>query len=234
MSNPLSSLRRLHEIDVRINKLKALKADVPRRLKEHEAVLNTVKRKLEAKNKELIDHQTRSDALELDLKSGEASIEKMQVQLNGVKTNNEYQVLTTQIESAKADNSKLEEQILQMMDGVEDVRRQRTEREARVKEAEEVFKKAEARLNEEAAKLQAEIDELDATRAPVLAEVPADALATYTRILEKTGGSAMAGVKDQTCQECLMQVTMHDLTRILNQEIVTCRTCTHILYSLDR
>ena len=234
MSNPLSSLRDLHEIDVRIHKLKRLKADVPRRLKEHEAVLNAVKSKLDAKNQELIDHQKKADGLELELNDGEASIEKMQVQLNGVKTNNEYQVLTTQIESAKADNSRLEEQILVMMDGVEDIRSQRTAREGEVKEAEGVYKQAETRLNEEAAKLQSEIDAIESTRGEALAAVPEDALDTYSRILERTKGSAMAAVKDRICQECQMQITMHDLTRILNQEIVTCRSCTHILYSLDK
>ena len=43
----------------------------------------------------------------------------------------------------------------------------------------------------------------------------------------------MAAVKDQTCLECHMSLTTHDLTRILNgEELVLCRTCSHILYPL--
>lgn len=235
-ANTLSLLRKLHDVDAKIFRLeKKLNQYFPRKVAEHEAVLNAVRAKYDAKNRELVDRQKQVDSLELDLKSREAAIEKLNVQLNTVKTNTEYQAFTTKIAEAKADNSRLEEEILEIMDSLEGIRAERSQREADVKKAEEVFRKEKAELDAEAAEYKQELEEVRATRAGALADIPTDALDAYNRILAKGSGSAMAAVRGRICQGCQLEITMHDLTRILNgNELVVCRHCSHILYPEDR
>ncbi len=235
-SNTLTRLKKLHDVDAKIYRLeKKLNQYFPRKIAERQAVVDAVRAKYDAKNKELVDRQKQVDSLELDLKSREAEIEKMQVQLNTVKTNADYQAFTGKIAEAKADNSRLEEQILEIMDGLEGIRAERSAREADVKKAEEEFGKEKAELDAEAAEYREDLDEVRGTREAALADIPSEALDAYNRILAKGSGSAMAAVRGRICQGCQLEITMHDLTRILNgSELVVCRHCSHILYPEDR
>jgi len=235
MANLLSRLRDLHQVDVEIAKLSRRLEDVPIKLREHQAEVDRVRGRLEEKKNEILEHSTHRDRLELDLAATEDEIAKLQVQLNSVKTNNEYQALTRQIASRQADKERLEEQILEIMDRLEELRREEGGREAEVREAEADFARVAAAYDQKAAALRSEIDAKRTEREQALRDVPGDALSTYDKILAKTGGTAMAPVRNQICQECNMAVTTHDLTRILNGEnLVLCRHCSHILYLSER
>ena len=231
---PLARLKKLHKVDVELHKVERALGKIPRRKSEHEAVAKGAQGDLEAFDARLKDRLKAADGLELDLKSAEAEIEKIQVQLNSVKTNAEYQTLTTKIESMKADNGKLEEQILEIMEGVEELRGGRGALKETLKAAEKERDEAHARLDAEKAELEERVAAKRAEREGIVGDVPAEALATYERILKRGRGSAMAGLRDQHCLECHMEITTNDLTRVLNGELVLCRTCSHILYMADR
>ena len=59
------------------------------------------------------------DRLELELKSRDEHIEKLRNHLNLARTNKEYSALLTELNTAKADDSKLETQVLELMRNVE-------------------------------------------------------------------------------------------------------------------
>ena len=146
MSNTLQHLIKVHDVDREIAKLERALADVPRRIADRQEVLDKAIAKVEKKKQQITETQQEMDRLDLDVKSREENIAKMQVQLNGVKTNLEYQTLTTQIESAKADNGRVEEDILVFMDKVEDLRKERVGVEEELAAAEKQFQEAKARL----------------------------------------------------------------------------------------
>ena len=68
--------------------------------------------------------QMDADRINLDLKEKEAQVEKLRTALNTAKTNKEYAAILTQINTFKADNAKLEEEVLKIMQDVDAVKAQ--------------------------------------------------------------------------------------------------------------
>ena len=63
--------------------------------------------------------KVQADRLELELKSNEETISKLRAALNSARTNKEYAAVLTQLNTNKADNSKIETQALELMKDIE-------------------------------------------------------------------------------------------------------------------
>ena len=57
--------------------------------------------------------------MELELKQRDESIAKLRASLNTAKTNKEYATILTQMNMTKADNSKIESQVLELFNDIE-------------------------------------------------------------------------------------------------------------------
>ena len=115
----LASLVRLQEVDAKIYVLMRQKNEKPLELEAVRRKRDFQKQLVAAEEKLLTDLQLKRKAKEVDLETKEGTIKKYQVQLYQVKTNKEYQSLQKEIEGLKADNSVLEEEILQFMEQVD-------------------------------------------------------------------------------------------------------------------
>ena len=227
----LQKLKQLQEIDREILGLERKQREYPHRLDERRGEVDRTRRKVDEVKKQVMDHKARADRRELDLKTREGEIAKLEVQLNTVKTNAEFHKIRAQIESIKADNSLLEEEIIELMTQVDELQKVRAE-------CEKEMAAEEARFQDFARKIEGEMKSLEESIAGVrdrrhgaAQDIDRDTLQTYGRILERKGDTAMALVKDQVCQECNMAVTTHDLTRVINgEDLVLCKFCSRILF----
>ena len=81
--------------------------------------LRTLQNELEAKQEEIKLTRIQTDRMELELKSRDERISKLRARLNLAKTNKEYSATLTELNTSKADNSKIENQILDLMKNME-------------------------------------------------------------------------------------------------------------------
>ena len=112
----LSTLLQLQDLDSKIYTLSREKRSKPLELEILRQTRDTDKQKISVVEKELIELQLQRKNKEIDLETKEGVIKKYQIQLYQIKTNKEYQSLQKEIGTIKADNSVLEEEILQIME----------------------------------------------------------------------------------------------------------------------
>ncbi len=233
MSALLDKLRALQEVDIELAALEKAKKEKPEKAEESKRHLDQLKENLAQKRTSLRQLQKTSALKELDLKIHEEKAKKLKKQLLGVKTNREYSALLLEIGGEEADDSRLEDEILDLMTQAEELEAACTEDAQKIEEEEK-------RLEAELKKIQAELEEIDRritqlsnTRQQKLSDIDRDSapLALYEKIWKAKGDRALVPVSGMACQGCFMNITMESLSRLMaDKEIITCESCRRILY----
>ncbi len=237
MSSLLSGLAQLQSVENRLRAAKAKLARCRRSVVLQENKIRSEQNTLEAKKEELQLTRMQCDRLELDLRGRDQQIAKLRAALNTAKTNKEYASLLTILNTSKADNSKVEIQILELMKAIEadeaECQKSREEIDAQKEKLDEIRKVAEASavsLQEEVANVQSEWDEAASMITP-------DALEVFNRVAETYDGEAVVDVEEQegrssvySCGGCFMSITNESVNLLMTRdEIIRCANCTRIL-----
>jgi hypothetical protein len=234
MSALLDRLRDLQEVDTELAALEKARRENPEKAEEGKRHLDGLKEELARKRSALRELQKTSGIKELDLKTHDEKVKKLKKQLLTVKTNREYSALLLEIGGEEADNSRLEDEILELMTQAEEL-------EAQCKEDAEKIAQEEKRLEAELEKIQAElreieqrIAELSKLRMEKAQDIDGEALVLYEKIWRAKGDRALVPVSGTACQGCFMNITMENLSRLMaDRELITCESCGRILY-LDK
>jgi predicted nucleic acid-binding Zn-ribbon protein len=119
MGPVLKGLIKLQSVE---NLLRAEKAKLTRCRRNviiQENKIRSLQNALEAKKEEVQLSRVQLDRLELELKSRDETIARLRASLNSAKTNKEYAAVLTQLNTTKADNSKIETQSLELLKVIE-------------------------------------------------------------------------------------------------------------------
>lgn len=238
MGPVLHGLINLQRVENRLRAVKAKLARCRRSVLFQENQLRTLQNGLEAKQEEIKMGRLQADRLELELKTRDDQITKLRNALNLARTNKEYSVVLTELNTAKADDSKLESQVLEIMKNVEAdqaaclvIQQQIEEQKAKLDEI---------RLDNDhkAAVLEKEVEEIQREWDIAADKVPAAALNIFRRVAESYDGEAMAEVEkaaensnSYSCGGCFMGVPA-EIVNVLSgkDDLIRCTNCTRILY----
>jgi predicted nucleic acid-binding Zn-ribbon protein len=226
----------LQQLDARLHVLRRRREDVPRSLAAAEERLARAKADREAFVAAQKGGRVEIDRRELDLKTLEGRIEKLEGQLNTIKTNKEYALLKKEIDGLKADKGVIDDEILQAMMAHEEKDKEGQAYAEAVKAAETALdgerKQAEASI----AEIDREVAALQAERDAASGKVDVDVLRTYERILNgKRDRVAIVPVEvsgsSGVCQGCYVDITSHEINLLLiGRDVRTCKSCSRILY----
>ena len=201
--------------------------------------VDELRQRLEALHDEVLAHQKEAGAVELELKSREEEVNKLRQTLNSTKTNKEYAAVLTQLNTLKADNSKLEDKALKLMQEVDQVRVQAGEVEGEIVQAEKRLEQVRQTSTDETARLQAMIDDLQAKRESAADAVPGGPLSIFDRIATIRDGEVMAQIEiigkkppyQYICSGCNMSIAAEHANALQTKdEIRFCDCCGRILY----
>jgi predicted nucleic acid-binding Zn-ribbon protein len=237
MGPVLNGLIRLQSIENRLRAVKSKLARCRRNVIIQENLVRTLQNSVHAKKEEIQLTKVQSDRLELELRSRDESIAKLRASLNAAKTNKEYALLLTQLNTNKADNSKIESQILELMKDID-------ADEAECKEIEKQIEDQKGKLeqirrdNEQlAARYESEIKDVQGEWDQAAKAVRPEALEVFSRVAETYDGEALAIIEPHegkmetyTCGGCFMGLTAETVNLLLTKdEIIRCPNCTRIL-----
>lgn len=238
MGTVLNALVKLQSVE---NSLRAAKAKLNRSrrnviLKENQ--LRTLQNGLAAKQEEIQLTKIQADRLELELKTVDETLAKYRAALNLAKSNKEYAAILTELNTTKADSSKVESQTLELMKNIDTDQAQceiiKQQIEAAKNELNEIRKQSE----EQAKKFEAEISAIEQQWQQAAKDVPVEALEIFRRVAETYDGEAIAEVEVQdqrsgvyTCGGCFMNLTTETANTLMSKdEILRCPNCTRILF----
>ncbi len=237
MGPVLNELVKLQSVE---NQLRAVKTKLSRCRRNviiRENQVRSLQSAMEAKNEEIQLTKIQSDRLELELKSRDESIAKLRASLNAAKTNKEYAAVLTQLNTNRADNSKIESQILDLMKDIETDETERAGIKAQIEQDKKTLEQTRKDTETQSIKLQAEIEEIQIQWDQVASRIPSESLEVFKRVAETYDGEALATIDTQdeksgaySCGGCFMGITAENVNLLMTRdEIIRCPNCTRIL-----
>lgn len=237
----LNALVKLQSVENNLRAAKAKLARCRRNVILKENQLRTLQNTLEAKKEEIQLTKIQVDRLELDIKTTDETLSKYRAALNMSKSNKEYAAILTELNTTRADSSKVEAQTLEMMKNVEADQAQCNQIEQEIEKEKNELNEIRKQTEEQAKKFEAEIAAIEGQWQAAAKDVQADALETFKRVAETYDGEAIAEIEVHdnrsgiyTCGGCFMSLTTETANTLLSRdEIIRCPNCTRILYFKD-
>jgi predicted nucleic acid-binding Zn-ribbon protein len=137
-----------------------------------------------------------------------------------------------QIRTLKREISTAEEEGLRLVEEVDNLEKQAASQVAEIEEEQKAFVEFSGNVERELAQAQAKLAGLVALRKKrMVADIPTEALALYTRILSSREGVATAELDGRNCQACYMEIPVNLVVRVQRgTELVQCPSCDRILF----
>jgi len=209
---------KLNNVDQRLGKLDDRLLDFRQVIDEQESVINEMNQKYRGYEAEV--------RLNLD------KIKKSEAKLSSVKTNKEYQASLKEIDDIKEKNSKLEDEMIQFLDRIE-------EAENLLKAKMTEYSELQTQMHIEKEIIQKETDEgkllladLDVQWKTVSSGIDSDLLAIYNRVKSNQSNAiGIVAVTDAVCQGCHMNIPpqmYNELQR--GGSLKKCPICERIIY----
>jgi len=241
MGPVLTGLTKLQSVENRLRAAKAKLGRCRRNVIIQENQLRSLTNNLQAKKEEIQLTKIQSDRLELELKSRDATIAKLRASLNAAKTNKEYAAVLTRLNTTKADNSKIESQVLDLMKDVETDEGQCADIQQQIDEQKQRLGKTRDESEMLVVKYEAEIAQIQAEWDLAAKAVPAEQMRIFERVAETYDGEALAIVEYEqgktetySCGGCFMGITAETVNLLITRDdIIRCPNCTRILVLSD-
>lgn len=237
MGPVLHGLIKLQSVENRLRAVKSKLARCRRTVIFQENQLRTLQNGLEAKREEIKLTRVQVDRLELELKGGDERIAKLRAALNMAKTNKEYAAILSELNTSKADNAKIENQVLDLMKNIE-------VDEAGCGQIQEQIDEQKTKVNQlrrdtevKAAKYEAEIKDIQAEWDQMAKTIPPEVLKVFKRVAETYDGEVLAAAGKEnektevfSCGGCFMRLPAENVNQLMTKDdIIRCSNCTRIL-----
>lgn len=231
MNTRLQLLIDLQHIDLKIFGLDEEMFKIPQQIEELQKGSDEQKLEYEAKLQAAENIEKAKRKKERDLEVKESDLSKLKNQLLSVKTNREYQALLHEIESAKAEISRLEEEILLLIEDSDMAKEQIKKAKFELKESGEQINNQKQEKEKELERLVQEKQGFESQKETIQQQIPKELLKKYNKIKDYRDGLAVVPVKEGSCQGCFMSLMPQLFQEVRkNTEIYYCPHCHRIIY----
>ncbi|MFI4913015.1 MAG: zinc ribbon domain-containing protein [Sedimentisphaeraceae bacterium JB056] len=185
----------------------------------------------------IIETKSNIDSLELELKSRDDTVNKYKEALNKAKNNKEYAAILTELNTNKADNSKIESRILEYMDTIEQAKTASEKLDEDMEKQKALIEEIKAKAADKISECEEGIAEIEQLWQQAASELPADALNLFQKLSDTYDGEAVATVQQSggrivsySCGGCFMSVTAETINQLMaKDEVSQCKNCGRIL-----
>jgi uncharacterized protein len=233
-------LKGLIELQSVESKLRGLRARLTRFKKavviQQQALKELELRRDEHKEK-IQDTKIDIDRLELELKSRDETVTKYKEALNKAKSNKEYAAILTELNTNKADNSKVESRILEYMEVIEQQKSSCEQLSTDIDKQKQTIEEVSVKAADKIAECEQAITEVEGSWKELAANLPDDVLQLFEKLSDMYDGQAVAQVQQAdgrqasySCGGCFMSVTAETISLLIaKDEISQCKNCGRIL-----
>ena len=231
VNNEVEAVLNLQQIDLEIIKVNQQLEKIPLEIKLLENGRAELKNSLSNIDDAIKKARLDQKEMEKDIEVKKASIQKLEMQLNSVKKNEEYTALLHEIENAKKTIFTSENKIIEAMESVEKKEREKTSkvRENESREAEILKQIGEQKKIE--SELKAKNLDLENQRKTAALACKGSLYKKYQRFMEKKQTVALVVLeKNGACSGCHQNLPPHIRNEVMKGRITTCDNCARLLY----
>jgi len=230
MQKELEKLQKLQDIDYELGELERSKDYLPDMINNLEREIEETSTTLEQLKKDLAEQNLLRRSLETEVEAQTEELKKFQQQMKVIKTNREYDALTTEIANKKLKISENEEKILELMASNDDL-------EEKIAEYEQRYQGVSKDNNQQLVTLRKKLDSIgsmveakEEERKAVSNKVDRRIMAMYERIKKGLGNHVVVAVKKRACGACFKSLPPQRIQEIRKEDtIITCDSCGRIL-----
>jgi predicted nucleic acid-binding Zn-ribbon protein len=230
----LQGLIDLQQLDTRIFALEGELRHLPTQIDATQAAVADSRKAVETLKAELDAAKKAIRAKEKDLDVSAAKRAKSEARLYEVKTNKEYSAVLAEIEEIKQEKSRIEEEILALMEVQERSATEIQEREASLKQREVEARREEAKVRARLQEVESDLEIGRGDRQSLVRQLPRDILTSYDRLLRHCNGVAVVQVlPGGICGGCRVALTPQRFQEVRQQSSLhTCESCGRYQYWL--
>lgn len=231
MEQELKTIYEAQGIDLQIIENEKKIHSTPQKLEEMDQEINVMRERV-GKEQEIIEElEKERKKKEKELEMEKEKIKKFESKLYEVKTNKEYQALLKEIETAKQANDKEEEEIIEIMVRVEELKQDFGSTSEKLKEIQKIAEVERSKLQKEMESIDKIILELKQQRDSLLSVIDDDLRKTYSMLIERRNGLAVVNVKNGVCLGCFMNIPPQlFIEATKNSRVILCPSCNRIFY----
>lgn len=204
---------------------------IPRHIQQLETDVTKFKADITAKSEELAEVEKTLRSKNAELEMNEVQKEKYKNEQRVVTSNEAYTALENQIEFLDQKDLETEEDILELMEKVDQLKEELTALETELTHEDEKTAEKTNQFKEEQKTLKARIDEKMEQRTQFLPKIDKKLAAQYHRWIERHKTDFVALGKNGTCGSCRLTIQPQSLKEAQKYEkLVYCSSCKRVLY----
>ncbi len=231
MQNVLARLGQLQEVDLRLDKIRRTRDQVPERIARLEADLGRETAALAADEEKLRALEAQKAEAERSVVADAERLKLAEHRLISIKTVREYQAAKRELDFAKKAGSLREEEIGRTTEQIDEIKKS-------VDVRREALAARGATAEREMSELRAELEKVESQVAVEAAErdrlvegIDRDLLRRYDQIRSRRQGLAVVEARGGACAGCRMAIPPQIYNEVQrNGEIISCPNCQRILY----
>jgi predicted nucleic acid-binding Zn-ribbon protein len=230
LQNTLYSLIELQEIDLKLDKVRQEKGDLPRIVEELQNKITSRQDQLAAQKEEISKSKIELKKLELELKASKTQLEKYESQLYKVKTNKEYDAIANETDNVKKKNREIDGRISQATEIIERLTASNEEIDKELVQLKKEFDENSAVLQEKISASAEEENLLRQEREIVENQLTSQQISSYQRIRDAKKGVAVAYCNGGVCSGCFSFIPPQTVVEIRSMKrMYHCESCGRIL-----
>jgi predicted nucleic acid-binding Zn-ribbon protein len=220
----------LQEIDLKLDKVKEERGDLPEIVKELEDRLSNNKHKLESQKEKIKQLKVETSSLESELDTLKAKLKKYEDQLYQVKTNKEYDAISNETETVKAKISEYEDKIIRNAEMTESLEKSNELLVSELANLDKEYEENNTLLQEKINASSEEEHLLIHEREIVEKKLSQHQISSYRRIRDAKKGVAVASCNGGVCSGCFSFIPPQRVVEIKSmKQLHQCESCGRIL-----
>lgn len=230
MQKTLYSLIELQEVDTRLDELLEERGDLPLIVEELQEKLDSKNSELSLRKQEIKQSKVRQRELELLLDEAKEKLNKYEEQLYQVKTNKEYDAITTETDTVKESLDSNEEELLKLDDKLIELTTAIEELESEVSKLSDELAENKVELQETLNATAEEENLLKQEREIIINKSSPDIISSYQLVRKARDGQGIAMIAGNNCGGCYSFIPPQKIVEIKKmKKIYTCEYCGRIL-----
>lgn len=223
-------LIKMQNCDDLIGEKEILMQTLPQELNSLIQNLESANAQLETTEKKLEENQKTQKLKELDIKVNKEKIDKYKNQLLSIQTNKEYKALNSEVNHLEAKNTKIDDDLIDLMEEEANIRVQKQKDLAVQQKAAAELKANEEKLRLKIKEVEKEIAEIRAQRNEMASQLPHSMVKRYAALIKNKGRKAVVFNDNGTCSGCHYMIRPQQLIEINDGDhVVNCESCGRML-----
>jgi hypothetical protein len=227
----LANLYKLQIYVSEIDRIKALRGELPLEVEDLEAEVERLNTRIEKYRTEMHEHQTRITAKQQDIHNAEELIAKYTAQQESVQNNKEYEFLTKEIEYQSLEIELCNKRINEANFAIEELRSKESTAMAELNDRRGDLEVKKSELDEIIAETRSEEETLREKAKKLENTIESRLLAAFKRIHKNThNGLAIVPIERDACGGCFNKITpQRQIDVRMRKKIIVCEYCGRIL-----